>query len=279
VRQAALDDLNKLKEMVDSNTFAPVLQQLQQRTWLMHWSFFIFFNHENGRNLIVDFFFQERWAPPPPPKKKGWQTSRRYNACGMHLTPHSRLFSYGQVLAGYLSLWLQRNRRRADPYPVGFHDALHLLLHVGPKNPCCCPVRLVHGLARGQPRLVDNPCALSSRVPGARTRRYLNTLQTTSQHLLRYLAVAVVVNKRRRNVLKDLIRIIQQESYEYSDPITRFLQCLFVDYDFEGAQQKLKECEEVRAVAARRVWCGSSPLPFETENQAAECVRDRGGLG
>ena len=66
--------------------------------------------------------------------------------------------------------------------------------------------------------------------------RYLNALQTTSQHLLRYLAAAVVVNKRRRNAMKDLIRVIEQESYEYSDPITQFLECLFVRYDFEGAQ-------------------------------------------
>ena len=38
----------------------------------------------------------------------------------------------------------------------------------------------------------------------------------------------VVVNKRRRNAMKDLIRVIEQESYEYSDPITQFLECLFV---------------------------------------------------
>ena len=40
--------------------------------------------------------------------------------------------------------------------------------------------------------------------------RYLNAVQTTSQHLLRYLAAAVVVNKRRRNVMKDLVRVLQQ---------------------------------------------------------------------
>ena len=51
--------------------------------------------------------------------------------------------------------------------------------------------------------------------------RYLNALQATAQHLLRYLAAAVVVNKRRRNAMKDLIRVIEQESYEYSDPITQ----------------------------------------------------------
>ena len=75
-------------------------------------------------------------------------------------------------------------------------------------------------------------------------RRYLNALQATAQHLLRYLAAAVVVNKRRRNAMKDLIRVIEQESYEYSDPITQFLECLFVRYDFEGAQvrQPLPGC-------------------------------------
>lgn len=41
--------------------------------------------------------------------------------------------------------------------------------------------------------------------------RYLNALQTNAQHLLRYLAAAVVVNKRRRNVLKELIRVVEQQ--------------------------------------------------------------------
>ena len=45
--------------------------------------------------------------------------------------------------------------------------------------------------------------------------RYLTAIQLTSQHLLRYLAVAVVVNKRRRNVLNDLKRVVSQEAYEY----------------------------------------------------------------
>ena len=75
--------------------------------------------------------------------------------------------------------------------------------------------------------------------------RYLNALQTQAQHLLRYLAAAVVINKRRRGAMKDLMRCIEQESYEYSDPITRFLDCLFLQYDFEGAQQQLALCEQV----------------------------------
>ena len=75
--------------------------------------------------------------------------------------------------------------------------------------------------------------------------RFLNAIQTNAQHLVRYLAVAVVVNKRRRNVMKDLMRLIEQESYQTSDPITDFLQCLFTNYDFDGAQQALQQCEQV----------------------------------
>ncbi|CAK9251070.1 unnamed protein product [Sphagnum jensenii] len=130
----AIEELTRLKDIIDSKNFASPLNQLQQRTWLMHWSLFIFFNHENGRNGIIDLFFSER---------------------------------------------------------------------------------------------------------------YLNAIQTNAHHLLRYLATAAVVNKRRRNMLKELIKVIQQEHYTYSDPITEFLECLYVNYDFEGAQEKLRECEEV----------------------------------
>ena len=40
-------------------------------------------------------------------------------------------------------------------------------------------------------------------------------------------------------------QVLQQEEYEFSDPVTQFLTCLYVDFDFEGAQQKLAECETV----------------------------------
>ncbi|CAD5189316.1 unnamed protein product [Musa acuminata subsp. malaccensis] len=130
----ALEELNRLKEIIDSKSFASPLNQLQNRIWLMHWSLFIFFNHENGRNGIIDLFFQDR---------------------------------------------------------------------------------------------------------------YLNAIQTNAHHLLRYVATAVIVNKRRRNMLKELVKVIQQELHSYKDPITEFLECLYVNYDFDGAQTKLKECEQV----------------------------------
>ena len=42
--------------------------------------------------------------------------------------------------------------------------------------------------------------------------RYLNAIQTMCPHILRYLTTAVITNKRRRTVLKDLVKIIQQVS-------------------------------------------------------------------
>ncbi|EFJ05347.1 hypothetical protein SELMODRAFT_269977 [Selaginella moellendorffii] len=76
--------------------------------------------------------------------------------------------------------------------------------------------------------------------------RYLHVIQTHAHHLLRYLAAAFVVCKRKhRGNIKDFIKVIQQEHHTYRDPITEFLECLYVNYDFEGAQRKLQECEDL----------------------------------
>jgi translation initiation factor 3 subunit E len=132
----ALEDISAIQDGIDSNgrivTLNP-LQQLQHRTWLIHWSLFVFFSHEDGRNGIIDMLFQEK---------------------------------------------------------------------------------------------------------------YLNAIQTNCPHLLRYLTTAVITNKHRRNVLKELVKVIQQETYNYSDPITEFVQCLYVNFDFEGAQGMLQKCED-----------------------------------
>ena len=82
--------------------------------------------------------------------------------------------------------------------------------------------------------------------------RYLNAIQTTCPHILRYLTTAVITNKRRKSILKDLVRVIQQESYTYRDPITEFLECLYVNFDFDGAQKKLVECETVSCLIDRK---------------------------
>eukprot|EP00112_Aurelia_sp_Birch-Aquarium-sp1_P016035 Seg3599.1 transcript_id=Seg3599.1/GoldUCD/mRNA.D3Y31 product="Eukaryotic translation initiation factor 3 subunit E" protein_id=Seg3599.1/GoldUCD/D3Y31 len=132
---SAFEDFNRLKEAIDSDTFSSPLKLLQQRTWLCHWSLFIFFNHPKGRDKLIEIFLY-------------------------------------------------------------------------------------------QPQ-------------------YLNALQTTCPHILRYLTTAVITSKNRRQLLKDLVKVIQQESYTYRDPITEFLECLYVNFDFDGAQKKLRECEQV----------------------------------
>ncbi|GMH39331.1 hypothetical protein BSKO_07229 [Bryopsis sp. KO-2023] len=132
---AANDDLTKLKEALENQSFISPLLQLQQRTWLMHWALFVFWNHKNGVNNIIDLFLQEE--------------------------------------------------------------------------------------------------------------RYLNALQTNAPHLLRYIAAAVIINIRRRSMLKELVRVIEQEAYEYSDPITDFIDCLYIKHDFDGAQKKLVKCAEL----------------------------------
>jgi translation initiation factor 3 subunit E len=132
--EQASEDLLRLREALDSQSFATPLMQLQQRTWLMHWALHVYWNTENGKTALIDLFLQPA---------------------------------------------------------------------------------------------------------------YMSAIQINAQHLLRYLAAAVVLNRKRRNNLRDLIKLIQQESYEYSDPITQFLECLFVHYDFDGAQQKLQECDAV----------------------------------
>ncbi|XP_054790638.1 eukaryotic translation initiation factor 3 subunit E-like [Prosopis cineraria] len=130
----ALEELNRLKEIIDSKSFASPANQVQSRIWLMHWSLFIFFNHDNGRTQIIDLFNQDK---------------------------------------------------------------------------------------------------------------YLNAIQTSAPHLLRYLATAFIVNKRRRPQFKDFIKVVQQEQHSYKDPITEFLACVYVNYDFDEAQKKMSECEEV----------------------------------
>ena len=78
----------------------------------------------------------------------------------------------------------------------------------------------------------------------------------------------MITNKKRQSLLKDLVRVLKhvryaaiivstipefhhkfapiQESYSYRDPITEFVECLYVNFDFDMAQQKLLECEKVR---------------------------------
>lgn len=170
---AALEDLQRLQEVIDSNqSFTTPLQMLQQRTWLIHWSLFVYFNHPQGREFIIERFL--------------------YQA------------------------------------------------------------------------------------------HYLNAIQTACPHILRYLTTAVITNKslktKRQQVLKDLVKVIQQETYTYRDPITEFIECLYVNFDFDMAQQKLRECEVVLTNDFFLVAClddfieNARHLIFETFCRIHNCI-------
>ncbi|KAG8758871.1 eukaryotic translation initiation factor 3 subunit E [Serendipita sp. 396] len=148
----ALEELNSLRDIVDSRVPAvsslpsissdSALSQLQSRTWLLHWSLFVYFNHPQGRTLLLDTFLS----------------------------------------------------------------------------------------------------------PG-----YLNTIQTSCPWILRYLTAAAIVTRkvaatvsgRARHALKEIVRVIQMEEYQYADPITRFLKELYIEFDFDAAQQSLATAAQV----------------------------------
>lgn len=142
--EACLEEINKIKEQIDTRLFNNPLAQLHQRTWLIHWSLFPLFNHEPARETLTELFFS---------------------------------------------------------------------------------------------------------LP------YINTIQTACPWILRYLAAAVITGRNRNSSgrnssqyqkqIKDLVRIVRQEGYEYNDPVTDFIKALYIDFDFEEAQKKLGETEEI----------------------------------
>lgn len=139
--EAAMEELVKIKDGIDTRLFNNPLAQLQHRAWLIHWSLFPFFNHEAARDTLTELYFSPA---------------------------------------------------------------------------------------------------------------YINTIQTNCPWILRYVAAAVITNRNRSRTsnqyqkqLKDLIRIVKQEGYEYNDPVTDFVKALYIDFDFEEAQKKLGEAEEV----------------------------------
>lgn len=89
--------------------------------------------------------------------------------------------------------------------------------------------------------------------PGNGPDRYRQALQNNAPWLLRYMTTMVILHKRpmserfrrKQDVIKEVIWLIEQEAYTYQDPLTQFLQCLYVRFDFDGAQEKLQACYQV----------------------------------
>jgi translation initiation factor 3 subunit E len=81
---------------------------------------------------------------------------------------------------------------------------------------------------------------------------YINTIQTSCPWVLRYLIAAVITGRNRgrnsslqQKQMKDVVRYVRQEAYEYSDPITQFISALYIAHDFEAAREALRKAEEV----------------------------------
>lgn len=139
--ESALEEIQKVKEGIDTKLFNNPLAQLQHRTWLIHWALFPLFNSDSSRDPLLELLFSPA---------------------------------------------------------------------------------------------------------------YINTIQTSCPWVLRYLTAAVITGRgRARNSgvqqkqLKDIVRIVRQEAYEYTDPLTEFVRALFIDFDFEEAQRQLTRAEEV----------------------------------
>ncbi|KAL1839427.1 hypothetical protein VTK73DRAFT_4038 [Phialemonium thermophilum] len=139
--ESAMEEVQKVKEGIETRLFGSPLAQLQHRTWLIHWALFPLFNYDAAREPLLDLLF----APA-----------------------------------------------------------------------------------------------------------YINTIQTSCPWILRYLAAAVITGRGRarhsgvyQKQLKDVVRIVKQEAYEYADPVTDFVRALYVDFDFEEAQRQLGRAEEL----------------------------------
>merc|ERR1719394_1795844 len=77
---------------------------------------------------------------------------------------------------------------------------------------------------------------------------YTHAVQTMAPWLLRYLTAAVVLSinsRKRKSIERDLVKVIEQEEYAYKDPVTEFILCLYVKFDFKKAQEMLEKCSTV----------------------------------
>ena len=101
----------------------------------------------------------------------------------------------------------------------------------------------------------------------------MNTIQINCPHILRYLTAAAILHKRRKNVIKDLIRVLLQSTHDvlpplpasaasttpssvltssptslsYNDPLISFLLSLYTDFSFPASYTHLQQCRTLLA--------------------------------
>lgn len=116
---------------------------------------------------------------------------------------------------------------------------------------------------KGIQTLVDTWTESTPEAGDKRRSYYLDTIQSSCPWLLRYLVAAVVVShtgplklssafgqpaQGRKAMLSgklfQILRVVEQEKYQYSDVITEFFRLLLGSVDFEGATSCLKSANE-----------------------------------
>lgn len=77
----------------------------------------------------------------------------------------------------------------------------------------------------------------------------MSAIQYSSPWLLRYLVIAVVITHnpttRYNRKIRDVVRFVSQESYEYNDPVLDLFQTLYVDNSFDSINIQLKNVAEL----------------------------------
>lgn len=76
---------------------------------------------------------------------------------------------------------------------------------------------------------------------------YQQTMENLCPWMLRYHTMSVILSPGRRagSTLRNVLEEIKSLSYLYSDPITQFLESLYTQFDFDEAQKRLVECQEL----------------------------------
>jgi len=89
------------------------------------------------------------------------------------------------------------------------------------------------------------PNGTSSMIDFFFEQEYFNAIQNNVPHILRYLAAALIINKKKQNKLNDFVKILEQKNAEYTDPVIKFIEALYVDVDFEESETLLEQCDQV----------------------------------
>jgi translation initiation factor 3 subunit E len=80
-------------------------------------------------------------------------------------------------------------------------------------------------------------------------KSYFSVVQLTFPQLLRYLIVAIALNKTLHNNrtfdLFKLVEVINRKIVSHSDAFTDYISLLHIEYDFEAAAGKIEQCREL----------------------------------